>query len=106
MGRSIYSGFGGQVDFVRGASRSRGGKPVIALPSTAKNDTISRICDVLEPGSGVVTSRADVHYVATEYGVANLHGKSIRERARALIACAHPNFRDELRCAAQKRKLI
>src|SRR5512145_2538493 len=106
MGRSIYSGFGGQVDFVRGASRSRGGKPVIALPSTAKDDSISRICDVLVPGSGVVTSRADVHYVATEYGVANLHGKSVRERALALIQCAHPKFRDELSCAAKARKLI
>ncbi len=106
MGRSIYSGFGGQVDFVRGASRSRGGKPVIALPSTAKDGTVSRICDVLVPGSGVVTSRADVHYVATEYGVANLHGKSVRERAKTLIGCAHPQFRDELTCAAKKRKLI
>ena len=106
MGRSIYSGFGGQVDFVRGASRSRGGKPVIALPSTARDGSVSRICDVLVPGSGVVTSRADVHYVATEYGVANLHGKSVRERARALIDCAHPQFRDELTCAAKKRNLI
>ena len=106
MGRSIYSGFGGQVDFVRGASRSRGGKPVIALPSTARDGAVSRICDVLVPGSGVVTSRADVHYVATEYGVANLHGKSVRERARALIDCAHPQFRDELTCAAKKRNLI
>ncbi|MGE5125975.1 MAG: acetyl-CoA hydrolase/transferase family protein [Betaproteobacteria bacterium] len=106
MGRAIYSGFGGQVDFIRGASRSRGGKPIIALPATAKDGTISRICDVLAEGSGVVTSRADVHYVVTEYGVANLHGRSLRERAQALIACAHPRFRDELRCAAQKRKLL
>jgi acetyl-CoA hydrolase len=106
MGRSIYSGFGGQVDFIRGASRSRGGKPIIALPSTAKNDTISRICDTLAEGSGVVTSRADVHYVVTEYGVANLYGKSLRERALALIECAHPAFRDELRRAAEGRKLL
>jgi acetyl-CoA hydrolase len=106
MGRSIYSGFGGQVDFIRGASRSRGGKPIIALPSTAKDDTISRICDTLAEGSGVVTSRADVHYVVTEYGIANLHGKSLRERALALIGCAHPAFRDVLRCAAQKRRLL
>jgi acetyl-CoA hydrolase len=106
MGRSIYSGFGGQVDFIRGASRSRGGKPIIALPSTAKDDTISRICDTLVEGSGVVTSRADVHYVVTEYGVANLHGKSLRERALALVECAHPKFRDELRCAAAKRRLL
>lgn len=106
MGRSIYSGFGGQVDFIRGASRSRGGKPIIALPSTAKNDTISRICDTLAEGSGVVTSRADVHYVVTEYGVANLYGKSLRERALALIECAHPAFRDELRRAAEGRRLL
>ncbi|HXY41396.1 MAG TPA: acetyl-CoA hydrolase/transferase C-terminal domain-containing protein [Vicinamibacteria bacterium] len=106
MGRSIYSGVGGQVDFIRGASRSQGGKPIIALPSTAKDGTISRICDTLVPGSGVVTSRADVHYVVTEYGVANLHGRSLRERAQALIACAHPQFREELLCAAQKRKLL
>src|SRR5512139_261618 len=96
MGRSIYSGFGGQVDFVRGASRSRVGKPVIALPSTAKDGKISRICDVLVPGSGVVTSRADVHYVATEYGVAYLHGNRLRERAEAMIAIAHPEFRGDL----------
>jgi acetyl-CoA hydrolase len=106
MGRSIYSGFGGQVDFIRGATRSRGGKPIIALPATAKGGTLSRIVDVLEPGSGVVTSRADVHYVVTEYGVANLYGKSLRERALALIACAHPDFRAELECAARKRRLL
>jgi len=106
MGRAIYSGFGGQVDFIRGASRSRGGKPIIALPATAKDGTVSRICDVLTPGSGVVTTRADVHYVVTEYGVANLHGRSLRERAQALIGCAHPAFRDELREAAQRRKLL
>jgi 4-hydroxybutyrate CoA-transferase len=106
LGRSIYSGFGGQVDFIRGASRSRGGKPIIALPSTAKGGQVSRIVDVLAEGSGVVTSRADVHYVVTEHGVADLHGRSLRERAEALVACAHPDFRDELRCAARKRKLI
>jgi acetyl-CoA hydrolase len=106
MGRKVYSGFGGQVDFVRGATRSRGGKPIIALPSTAKDGRISRIVDVLEEGSGVVTSRADVHFVVTEYGVADLYGKSLRERALALIECAHPDFRDELKCAARKRKLL
>jgi acetyl-CoA hydrolase len=106
MGRSIYSGFGGQVDFIRGATRSRGGKPIIALPSTARDGKVSRIVDVLEPGSGVVTSRADVHYVVTEYGVANLYGKSLRERAQALVACAHPDFRDELQSAARKRRLL
>jgi len=106
IGRSIYSGFGGQVDFIRGAGRSRGGKPIIALPSTAKDGKLSRIVDVLPEGSGVVTSRADVHYVVTEWGVANLFGKSLRERALALIECAHPDFRDELCCAARKRKLL
>jgi 4-hydroxybutyrate CoA-transferase len=106
MGRSIYSGFGGQVDFIRGAAHSRGGKPIIALPSTARNGTVSRIVDVLEEGSGVVTTRADVHYVATEYGVASLHGKSLRERAHALIECAHPDFRGELCEAARRRNLF
>jgi acyl-CoA hydrolase len=106
MGRSIYSGFGGQVDFIRGARRSRGGKPIIALPSTAKDGRISRIVDALAEGSGVVTSRADVQYVVTEYGVANLFGKSLRERALALIECAHPDFREELRQAARARKLL
>jgi len=106
MGRSIYSGFGGQVDFIRGASRSRGGKPIIAMPSTAKGGSVSRIVDVLEPGSGVVTSRADVHYVVTEYGVANLYGRSLRERAKTLLDCAHPDFRDELRAAGRCRKLL
>ena len=106
MGRSIYSGFGGQVDFIRGARRSRGGKPIIALPSTAKDGKVSRIVDVLAEGSGVVTSRADVQYVVTEWGVANLFGRSLRERALALIECAHPDFRDELLCAAKKRRLL
>ena len=96
IGIKPYSGFGGQVDFVRGAARSKGGKPIIALPSTAKNGAISRIVPVLDPGSGVVTSRADVHYVITEYGIAYLHGKSLRQRAEALIAIAHPKFQDEL----------
>ena len=89
----FFSGIGGQVDFIRGAARSRGGKPIIALPSTAKEGTVSRIQAVLEEGAGVVTSRGDVHYVVTEYGVADLWGKSIRERALALIAIAHPDFR-------------
>jgi 4-hydroxybutyrate CoA-transferase len=106
LGRSIYSGFGGQVDFIRGAARSRGGKPIIALPSTAKGGTVSRIVDVLEEGSGVVTSRADVHHVVTEHAVASLHGKSLRERALALVECAHPDFRDELRAAARRRCLM
>jgi acyl-CoA hydrolase len=96
IGSRPYSGFGGQLDFIRGAARSKGGKPIIALPSTAKNGTISRIVPVLDPGAGVVTTRADVHYVVTEFGVAYLHGKTLRQRAEALISIAHPKFRDEL----------
>jgi len=96
IGTYFYSGIGGQVDFLRGASRSKGGKPILALSSTAKNGTISRITPMLAPGAGVVTSRGLIRYVVTEYGVAYLHGKSIRERAQALIEIAHPKFRDEL----------
>jgi acyl-CoA hydrolase len=96
IGTYFYSGIGGQVDFLRGASRSKGGKPIIALSSTAKNGTISRITPMLAPGAGVVTSRGLIRYVVTEYGVAYLHGKSIRERAQALIEIAHPKFREEL----------
>ncbi len=96
IGFRPYSGFGGQVDFIRGAARSKGGKPIIALPSTAKNGTISRIVPMLDPGAGVVTSRADVHYVITEHGIAYLHGKNLRQRAEALISIAHPKFQDEL----------
>jgi acyl-CoA hydrolase len=96
LGTHPYSGFGGQVDFIRGAAHSRGGRPIIALPSTAKGGTVSRIAPVLDSGAGVVTSRADVHWVVTEHGVADLHGKSIRERAEALIGIADPKFRDDL----------
>jgi acyl-CoA hydrolase len=96
IGTYFYSGIGGQVDFLRGASRSKGGKPIITLASTAKNGTISRIVPTLSPGAGVVTSRGLIRYVVTEYGVAYLHGKSIRERAQALIEIAHPKFREEL----------
>jgi acyl-CoA hydrolase len=96
IGTRPYSGFGGQIDFIRGAARSKGGVPIIALPSTARRGSVSRIVPVLEPGAGVVTSRADVHYVVTEHGVANLHGKTLRERAEALIAIAAPEFRREL----------
>jgi acetyl-CoA hydrolase len=106
LGTSIYSGFGGQLDFIRGSARSKGGKPIIALSSTARDGTVSRIVDTLLPGSGVVTTRADVHYVVTEYGVADLFGKSLRERAEALIAIAHPDFREDLRGAARRRKLL
>ncbi len=104
IGTRLYSGFGGQVDFMRGTARSKGGKPIIALPSTAKNGSISRIVQTLTPGAGVVTGRGDVHYVITEYGVAQLHGRNLRERARALIAIAHPNFRAKLEEQAFKLK--
>ena len=106
IGRSIYSGFGGQLDFVRGSARAKGGKPIIALPSTAKGGRVSRIVDVLAEGSGVVTTRADVHYVVTEHGIARLYGKSLRERARELIAVAHPDFREDLQAAARRRCLL
>ncbi len=106
IGTYIYSGFGGQVDFIRGAARSKGGKPVIAVSSTAKGGTISRIVAMLKPGAGVVTSRADVHYVVTEFGIANIFGKNLRERAEALIKIAHPDFQDELEKQAKERKLL
>src|SRR6266496_5279197 len=96
IGNQIYSGIGGQVDFLRGASRSKGGRPIIGISSTTKNGTVSRIVPMLSPGAGVVTSRGLVRYVVTEYGVAYLHGKSIRERAQALIEVADPRFRAEL----------
>lgn len=106
IGTKIYSGFGGQVDFMRGAALSKGGKPIIALSATTKNGEASKIVPYLKQGAGVVTTRADVHYVITEYGVAYLHGKNLRERALALIVIAHPKFREELENEAKKRKLI
>jgi acyl-CoA hydrolase len=96
VGDRIVSGFGGQLDFMRGAARSRGGKPVIAISSTARNGMASRIVPRIKSGAGVVTTRADVHYVVTEYGVAYLHGKNLRQRAEALIEISHPSFREEL----------
>jgi acyl-CoA hydrolase/GNAT superfamily N-acetyltransferase len=96
IGGSFYSGIGGQVDFNRGAARSPGGKAIIALPATARDGSVSRIVSRLSPGAGVVTSRGDVHYVVTEYGVSYLHGKSVQERAMALITIAHPRFREQL----------
>lgn len=96
IGPWFYSGFGGQLDFIRGAARSKGGKPIIALPSTAKSGTISRIVPRLAHGAGVLTGRADVHYVVTEYGVAYLHGRTVRQRAQALIQIAHPKFHNQL----------
>ena len=106
IGTKFFSGIGGQVDFIRGASMSPGGTPIIALPSTAKGGTISRISPILSPGAGVVTSRGDVRFVVTEYGVADLLGKNIRQRARALISIAHPDFRAELLEAAKERHYL
>jgi len=106
IGTRFYSGFGGQTDFIRGASRSRGGKPIIALPATAAKGKASRIVPMLSPGAGVVTTRADVRWVITEFGAAYLFGKTVRERARALINIAHPDFREGLEKAARERRLI
>ncbi len=106
IGQQFYSGIGGQVDFLRGASRSKSGMPIIALSSTAKNETISRIVPMLDPAAGVVTSRGLVRYVVTEFGVAYLHGKSIRERAKALMEIAHPKFRPELYEYCEKTKWL
>jgi acyl-CoA hydrolase len=106
IGARIYSGFGGQVDFIRGAAGSRGGKAIIALPSTARDGTESRIVPFLKEGAGVVTTRADVQYVVTEHGIAHLFGRNLKQRVEALIGIAHPKFRQQLLEAAKKRKLI
>ena len=106
LGTRFYSGIGGQVDFNRGAARAHGGKAIIALPATAKSGTISRIVTRLSPGAGVVTTRGDVHYVVTEYGVAYLHGKSVQDRAIALISVAHPDFRGQLLKEAIEAKYV
>lgn len=106
IGPKLYSGVGGQLDFIYGASLSEGGVPIIALPATVKGKGISRIAPMLKQGAGVVTTRYHVHYVVTEYGVADLYGKTIRERARALIGIAAPEFRDELTRAAQELNYI
>ena len=105
-GHLPYSGTGGQADFVRAANRSRGGKAFIVLPSTAKNGAVSRIAPVLSPGTHVTTSKNDINYVVTEYGVAQLRGKTAKQRAEALIGIAHPDFRGELRDAARKMSLL
>ena len=106
LGFTPYSGSGGQADFVRAANRSKGGKSFIVLPSTAKDDSISRIVPVLSPGTHVTTSKNDVNYVVSEYGVAQLRGKSAKQRAEALIGIAHPDFRGELREAARMMHLL
>lgn len=106
LGHVPYSGTGGQSDFVRAANRSRGGKAFIVLPSTAKGDSISRIVPMLSPGTHVSTSKNDINYVVTEFGVAQLRGKSAGQRARELIAIAHPNFRTELTEAARRMNLL
>jgi acyl-CoA hydrolase len=106
IGTQIFSGFGGQVDFIRGAAHSKGGKPIIALPSTAKNGEMSRIVPFLKKGAGVVTTRGDVRYVVTEFGVAYLYGKNLQERTKALINIAHPKFRADLVREAKDRNLL
>ncbi|MBN2077830.1 MAG: GNAT family N-acetyltransferase, partial [Spirochaetes bacterium] len=106
LGFEFYSGIGGQVDFVRGSALSSRGKSIMVLPSTTEDGTISRIVPYLSPGSGVVVTRGDIHYVVTEYGVAYIHGKSIRDRAMMLIGIAHPDFRDELLRAAKEQGYI
>jgi acyl-CoA hydrolase len=106
IGTFIYSGFGGQVDFIRGAAHSKGGKPIIALPSTAKDGEMTRIVPFLKKGAGVVTTRGDVRTIVTEYGVAHLWGKNLQERTKALINIAHPKFRPDLIREAKARNLI
>lgn len=103
IGPRFYSGVGGQLDFVRGASRSKGGMSIIALPSTAKEGTLSRVVPTLKAGAGITTSRNDVRMVATEYGVAQLHGKTIAQRVNALVGIAHPDFREELMAYAHSQ---
>ena len=97
IGFRIFSGIGGQMDFIRGAALSQGGKPIIALPATAADGTVSRITMAVKPGAGVVTTRGHVHWVVTEYGAVDLFGMSLRQRAERLVAIAHPDFRGELR---------
>jgi len=102
IGTLLYSGVGGQMDFIRGASLSEGGKPIIALPSqTARG--VSKIVPFLKQGAGVVTTRAHVHYIVTEYGVANLYGRNLKQRAQALIEIAHPDHRERLSRDASER---
>jgi GNAT superfamily N-acetyltransferase len=108
LGQMLYSGLGGHADFMRGAALAKGGKPIIAAPSTAQTPEgiRSRIVATLQEGAGVITTRGDIHYVVTEYGVAYLHGKTMRERAMSLISIAHPDFRAELLHAAKRRRIV
>jgi acyl-CoA hydrolase len=106
LGHTPYSGTGGQADFVRAANRSRGGQAFIVLPSTAKDDSITRIVPTLTPGTHISTSKNDVNYVVTEFGVAQLRGKTAKQRAQELIAIAHPNFRAELTEAARQMHIL
>lgn len=107
IGPRLYSGIGGQLDFIRGAAHSKGGRPIIALPSFAAlrdGRTVSRIVPMLKQGAGVTVPRYDIHYVVTEFGIADLYGKTLRQRAKLLIDIAHPNFREELAKAAHELK--
>jgi acetyl-CoA hydrolase len=106
IGSRFYSGVGGQMDFIRGAALAPQGRAIIALPATAAKGTVSRITPMLQAGAGVVTTRAHVRTVVTEYGVAELHGRTVGERARALIAIAHPDFRDELMARAHQANYL
>jgi 4-hydroxybutyrate CoA-transferase len=108
IGPRLYSGVGGQVDFIYGASRSKGGKPIIGMPSTAeiKGESVSKIVPMLKWGAGVVTTRNHVRFVVNEYGIADLYGKRIRQRARAMIDVANPQFREELEKAAHELKYL
>jgi acyl-CoA hydrolase len=106
IGEMIYSGFGGQADFMRGAAMSKGGLPIIALPAATADGLTSRIVPTLDPGAGVVLTRADVHVVITEFGVARMLGRNVRQRAEALITIAHPDFQESLLAAAHKRGLF
>jgi 4-hydroxybutyrate CoA-transferase len=104
IGHRIYSGIGGQMDFIRGAAQAPEGKPIIALPSTAKNGTMSRIVPCLKPGAGVVTTRGHVHWVVTEHGAVNLHGRTLQQRGEDLISIAHPDFRSELKKSFKEQR--
>jgi acyl-CoA hydrolase len=106
IGHKMFSGIGGQMDFIRAAALSKDGKPIIALPSTAAGGKISRIKAELTAGAGVVTTRGHVHWIVTEYGAVNLFGKTLKERAEALISIAHPDFRAELKRDVAKLKQL